>query len=115
MRNRARGVGRPGRPRAAGGDDHRVERDAIDRRPATGRGVERRVDVAVLRIGRRPVRLGLGEVADDGPAALRRHALGLLAVADERGDRVAAADERVEHGPADVARRAGQEDTHEVR
>ena len=57
----------------------------------------------------------LGEISDHRPAAARRNGARLLVVTHERGNVVAAAHERVEHGRADVAGRAGQEDPHRGR
>ena len=96
------------------GDDH-LERRAVDRRAAARRRIVRRVDVAVLRVGGRAERLRIGEIADDRMAAARGDARRLAVVAHERRHVVTAAHERVEHGRADVSRRAGQKDPHRGR
>src|SRR6266849_7440117 len=70
------------------------------------------MDVAVLSIGARSIGLRIGEITDDRLPTARRNPRRLLVVADERRHDVAAPHERVEHGAANVAGRAGQEDSH---
>jgi hypothetical protein len=73
------------------------------------------VNVAVLRLGDRPVRLGVRKIADGRMPAALRDATRLLLVADQCGDVVSAAHERVEHGGADVTGRAREKDPHRGR
>src|SRR5262245_44978641 len=98
--------------RALGSGDDGLERDALDRRSFAGRFFKRGVNVAVLRVGSGAIGVRFADIADDRPRATRGHARGFLVVANERGDVVAAANQRVEYSPADVARRTGQEDSH---
>jgi hypothetical protein len=57
-------------------------------------------------------RAGDAAPADHRVRAALRAGAGLFVVANECGDVVPAADERVEHGGADVACRSGQKDPH---
>src|SRR5205085_9051109 len=68
--------------------------------------------VAVLRVDAAAERVRLFEVADHRVGAALGDAPRLLVVADERRHVVSAAHQRVEHGRADVARRARQKDPH---
>src|SRR5262249_51460038 len=77
--------------------------------------IEGRLDVAVLRLGGRAERFGIGEVADDRLATASCDAARFLGITDERGHLMTAAHESFEHRPADVSRRAGQEDAHDER
>ena len=112
MTNRCAGAVGAGRARPLGRRDQRFERRPLDRRAAGRRRVERRVNVAVLRLGAAAERLGIRQVADHRMRAALGDAARLLVVADERGDVVPAAHQRVEHGGADVAGRASQKDPH---
>ena len=112
MTKRIGGVVAAGGARAFRGGDDRFERLPLGGRPAARRGVERGVDVAILRIRRGTVRFGFREIADDRPGAACGDARRLLVVADERRDVVPGAHERVEHCAANVAGRASQEDPH---
>ena len=102
------------RGRFEAADDH-LEHRFVDLGPASGRAVVRREHVAVLRLGAAPVRLGIGEVADDRMRAALGDAPRLLVVADERRHVVSGAHQRVEHGAADVSGGAAQEDPHRGR
>ena len=85
----------------------------LDRRPASGRRVERRVDVAVLRVGGCPVRLGLGEVADDRMA--RRASRPARAFSLSRTSAVTSCPPRTSASSTAApmyAGRAGQKDPH---
>jgi len=92
-----------------------LERRLIDCGPAARSRVVRRVHVAVLRVGGRAERFGLGKISDHRVRTALCDAARLLLVADQRGHVVSAAHERVEHGGADVAGRASQEDSHRGR
>src|SRR5206468_736716 len=90
----------------------RLDRELIDRRTATGRRIERGMDVSVLAVGGLPERIRFGEVAEHRMAAALRDVTRFLVVADQRRDVVTGANERVEHGGTDVAGGTGEKDPH---
>ena len=109
------GVDEP--PRLAGGGQrrqHRVEEGLLELRPARAVG-ERRVHDRVVADGRGEIAGGHAEIAEHAAGAARVEALGLLRIADQRGDVMAGLDEGVEDGGADVAGATCEEYAHEIR
>ena len=92
--------------------DHRFERDAVGGRSLAHVGIEGRVDVAVLRLDHRAIRIHVVQIAEDGCGAARRDSCGLLVVAHQRRHLVPGAHECVEHSGTDVAGATSEEDAH---
>ena len=90
----------------------RLQGQGVNRRTAPRYRVERGVHVTVLRVGGGPYAVRLAQIPNHRPCSAPATRPAFRCIAHERGHHVAATHERVEHGAADISRRAREEDPH---